>query len=843
MTPAEAAPQVAYEQAREGLRSGEFAKADRLLTGLLAGRLTAELRARCLTSKALAVAELGAVEDGIALCRAALAVRRVSPLARGLAQAQLALLFVRAGDRAQAFRAFARAEPLLGGEPAELASLHLNRGVLSLNLEAGAQAARDFRAAMEQARLSEDPVLIAKARFNLGMAEACQGNLVVGLRHLEAVAPILNPLSRNYEAVGESCLGEVLAASGLLAEAAAKFDRSARIFGAEGLRQDQAEMELLWAQLMSRADPVASRRRARRAAARFAQRGADDYRLRAEVAELATLRVRDPRLVGRAEELHYRAKVRGLVVEAATCALHAAAAHAAAGRQEEASSWMRRSSRLGRGATRGADPIGLRLQRAQVRAVVALARGEPAAARAALRAGLTELHEWLSGFGSAELQATLLGHGRELAQAGLDLAVDDGRAAVLFDWFERARVLVSRVSPVRSPSAPEAAEELAALRGLHAEGRDDEALRERIRRHAWYAPAIGPAAQPARLSGVRRELARSGAGLIAFVVARGRLVALVVTPGGTQIRQLGPLQPVTADLGGLRADLDMVAGDLPGPFARLVREGLQQRLAGLDALLLGPLRDLLDRRPRWVLVPAGALAGIPWSLLPSLTGRPFTLARSATHWARAGTHWARSATHWAGPVTQTRAAAETGPARAVAFVTGPRVARAADEVAHAAAAWPPGAASVCLLASAAATSQVAARADVLHVAAHGRHASDNPLFSGLELSDGPWFGYDIDQLDAVPQTVILSACELGRSQVRGAEELLGMTTAWLHAGVRTVIASPALVNDEAAHDLLPRVHRRLAEGAAPAVALAEAQAEVAATGALPAPFACFGAGW
>ena len=39
---------------------------------------------------------------------------------------------------------------------------------------------------------------------------------------------------------------------------------------------------------------------------------------------------------------------------------------------------------------------------------------------------------------------------------------------------------------------------------------------------------------------------------------------------------------------------------------------------------------------------------------------------------------------------------------------------------------------------------------MLHVAAHGRHSADNPLFSGLELADGPWFGYDIDQLDLHP---------------------------------------------------------------------------------------------
>ena len=52
------------------------------------------------------------------------------------------------------------------------------------------------------------------------------------------------------------------------------------------------------------------------------------------------------------------------------------------------------------------------------------------------------------------------------------------------------------------------------------------------------------------------------------------------------------------------------------------------------------------------------------------------------------------------------------------------------------------------------------------------------------------------QLEEVPDVVLLSACEVGRSSVRWGEELIGMTAAWLHAGVRCVIASPAAVNSD-----------------------------------------------
>jgi CHAT domain-containing protein len=135
--------------------------------------------------------------------------------------------------------------------------------------------------------------------------------------------------------------------------------------------------------------------------------------------------------------------------------------------------------------------------------------------------------------------------------------------------------------------------------------------------------------------------------------------------------------------------------------------------------------------------------------------------------------------------------------------------------------------------------ELAGQVNVLHVAAHGRHSAENPMFSGLELADGPWFGYDVDRLAAVPDVVLLSACEVGRSSVRWGEELIGMATAWLHAGARCVVASSAAVSDRAAADALVRVHARLAAGDDPATALARAVPPASAD-APPVPLVCFG---
>jgi CHAT domain-containing protein len=162
-----------------------------------------------------------------------------------------------------------------------------------------------------------------------------------------------------------------------------------------------------------------------------------------------------------------------------------------------------------------------------------------------------------------------------------------------------------------------------------------------------------------------------------------------------------------------------------------------------------------------------------------------------------------------------------------------------DEVGSAAARWTGSVSLVGPEATADAVSRLAEGVQLLHVAAHGRHSADNPLFSAFELADGAWFGYDIDQVQNVPSVVILSACEMGRSASRWGLEALGMSRAWLHAGARTVIASPVVVSDDVAAILLQSTHEHLADGVPPAEALAAA---ARATG-VSAPFLCHGSGW
>ena len=79
------------------------------------------------------------------------------------------------------------------------------------------------------------------------------------------------------------------------------------------------------------------------------------------------------------------------------------------------------------------------------------ARGRRAEALEHLRAGLDDLQGWLSSFGNLDLQTMVAGHGTRLGVRGLALAVESRSPACCFEWSERARMLASRVQPVRAP--------------------------------------------------------------------------------------------------------------------------------------------------------------------------------------------------------------------------------------------------------------------------------------------------------------------------------------------------------------------------------------------------------
>jgi CHAT domain-containing protein len=104
-------------------------------------------------------------------------------------------------------------------------------------------------------------------------------------------------------------------------------------------------------------------------------------------------------------------------------------------------------------------------------------------------------------------------------------------------------------------------------------------------------------------------------------------------------------------------------------------------------------------------------------------------------------------------------------------------------------------------------------AAVAHIAAHGRFREDSPMFSSLDLDDGPITVHDLERLHRPPHHLVLSACESGVVAPIGAGEMLGLASAMLSMGTAGIVSSVAPVNDAATATLMLDVHRAMDDGA------------------------------
>ena len=132
-----------------------------------------------------------------------------------------------------------------------------------------------------------------------------------------------------------------------------------------------------------------------------------------------------------------------------------------------------------------------------------------------------------------------------------------------------------------------------------------------------------------------------------------------------------------------------------------------------------------------------------------------------------------------------------------------------------------------------------AKATIVHVAAHGIHQDESPLFSSVVMGDGPVFAHEFQRSGVGAEHVVLSSCEVGRTHVRVGDEALGLTASLLATGVRSVVAAVGPVGDEDAHAVMTAYHQVLAQGLDAAEALEIASAGVE-EGRL---FCAFGADW
>ncbi|HEU5334175.1 MAG TPA: CHAT domain-containing protein [Actinocrinis sp.] len=883
-------PNAAAEHFRAGLR---------ILGPEPAAPRASALAARLLLSLAHAEAEQGRVEQGLDLVARAEVLAADED--RGIVLSQRALLQWRVGRYRDALPVFDQSVALLADhpDPIVLARVLLNRGGLQMAGVRLTPARVDLARCERIAREHGADLIADKAVNGLGFCELLAGNIPAALDLLGRAEAGYRAHGPGNVPIAQVDRARALMAAGLAHEAAAGLASAIEAFRAQKLTQDLADAELTLAQALAAAGESARAvDQARRAERTFRARGNEtgailarltaaraDFALRFDSdfpadavkssstdsgsrsgsdtasgadsgsgadtdspsrtansrsrAEAAAAR----RLSRRTSELADQLQQLGLIRDAALARLLSVRSLMRSGAPAD------RIGRLLHAAVpRGISvPLETRLSAHLARAELAVGRGDRATAYAELRKGLAELHAHRRALGSLDLQTGVAALGRELTRTGLRLALASGSVRAVFAWSERSRAQALRVRPVRPPDDPRTAEAVAELRHLdrvlrtaELEGRTEPAARQRhaaLRRglleESWKAGGTGPGRgpAPAGLAEVAAELGGSGHRMISLLRHGDQLLALLVDAGGARLVPLGGYRRATEAAQRLAGDLDArMARRLPERLQEVIDQSIRRQLGVLTDEILAPLRPprspvsfLPDDDAPLVLVPTGALSAVPWALLPELRQRSLTVAPSAEMWLAA-----RRARESAAP-------SEADPSPVLA--AGPRLAHADGEVSAIARLYPDPRVLTGKEATVEATLRAMDGARTVHLAAHGHHERGNVLFARVDLADGPLMAYDLQRLSKPPRCVVLSACEVGRADVRSGDEHLGFTAALLHAGTATVISSGAQVSDDSAPLLMTALHRAVAAGTPPALALAGAAAPDQFN-----PFVCFGAG-
>ncbi|MEO7753147.1 MAG: CHAT domain-containing protein [Terracoccus sp.] len=810
-----------------------------------------ELRTRTLTTLALTELLLRGLEAALArLAEAEQLIEALGDVAlRARLEYQRANIHGRVGDLASAWNGLeAAASRLDAFTPAEQCSVHLTRGMLAFQLLHPRQAIDSFADAARLARSLGRVEQEFMARHNEGYAAYLLGDLP---RSLSVMADAEELDADVFRGPARLDRGRVLLEAGLVQEAAEALAAGADGLVGGGHDQLRAEFDLELARahrLMGRLE--SSTREAAAASAVYAGLGATAWQAKATLVGLLTdldrerrdrdhhrerrdrdhqqdrphdRAAEDPgephlalRAAATADDLVETATRLGDPELADAARVVAAQGLLLAGDVDAARTRLLGLERVSTGS------LSDELDSAAVSAAVLVEAGEPVAARRLLSRAARRLAAGQEGSASLDLRTARAVHGVRLAAIDLDLAVPRGSPAVL-EALERWRSATDRLPSLGRPADDELAtltESLRAVRGrLRGEVADEEErelsasaarLERQIRDRDWALSSGSRAtgAVPVRVREARERLAATDRDLVWLFAHRDRLCGVGVVGGRAALRDLMPLAEAAELARRMRVDLRAAATHHLGPFAGAVWGSLRSSADRLDRGVVRPWRS---GAAGLVIVSCEELSALPWALLPSLTGCPITVAYSLTSFARRERPGSRDEA--------------TPPVHVSVHVSvGPQVPRAPGEAAALRDTWRATGRDVEVADPSRSAGLVAALASpgIVHVAAHGVHQVESPLFSSLVLHDGPVFAHELQPTGVAADHVVLSACEVGSASFRPGDEQLGMAAAIFSLGARSVVAAVSPVPDDVAGDAMARHHAGLARGLAGDEALAAA---------------------
>jgi tetratricopeptide (TPR) repeat protein len=736
---------------------------------------------------------------------------------RDRAELQRAVLCRDVGRLDEALALFTRAEPRLRHAERwlDLARVLANSGGILMSRGDVAAAIGDYEEAESLfGKVGQDFVAL-QVRHDLGCAAANLGDLPRALQLFDEVSTRFAELGHDAS-VPLLSRAEALMLGGLTTDALAFSRDAARRLDAEG-NQFAAAQALVTVGAAARleGDFSAARDAVERAKAGFAAGEAAGWQ---RAAELEAMRLEHDDggldasamnvLDDLAEALCKAGDVRGEIQ--ARCLLAVSACERQGLRRAE------RQLGLAATAVRHSGLMQPRVTLHHARATTCLASGDLVGARRQLRRAFADLDATRSLLGG-DADSAIDTQARSVTQLAIRLAARELRPMLALAWIERAR-LVGRVSrPALPPADDRSGGDFARLRVAAGDlrraefaGEPTDELRrrhaelERSMRAEWLkVPQPAGARRPLpKLSELKRvvgdaqvvSIASSGDSLLAVVADRRNVRSYVLG---------GPAAVVTAAqrAGAAHGNLAVI-GAAPAVTAARQRT-FAAAVDVLDSLLLAPLH--LDSAHVVLVVPA-ELHAIPWAALASLQGRSFTLAPSVTWWIEATTM-------------------PSPKPESVLVVAGPRLAEAEAEARGVAACH--GRATLLLGQEATVANVGAAMCDhdIVHFVAHGRFRHDNPLWSTLELADGPLTVYEMQRLGRVPPVVVLATCDSGLDGVRNGAQLHGLAGTLLTMGARTIVAAiGALPDTIETRQTMIELHRDVIKGISPSASLARQRA-------------------
>lgn len=494
---------------------------------------------------------------------------------------------------------------------------------------------------------------------------------------------------------------------------------------------------------------------------------------------------------------------------------------------------------------------------------VAYSKGDARSARRRFKAAASRIDSSRSLLPSEDLKIAFLDERTEPFLNLGRLALDRGRPAEAFIWFERARSRALIDSMFGSKSEGSATGRMGMKRA---------ALREELN---WLY-ARGAAAAPAdrfgrRAAKLEREIGRidrqiaaaakrkaarvrdGGSGrsgrdetdairmrlgacraLVEFAEIDGGYSAFVVTTGGVRYFDgLGVREEIEERIQALRFQVGAMkygAGNLAG-MESLLKKRADAVLAELYDTLLKPIETEVEGRDL-IVVASGPLHYVPFHALRNGGGylvesRTVTQAPSAGVWLRLRTS--------ASPTEQ----------NALLFgYSDEAIPLAEKEVKRIARYFKDPIKRIGRNATFSEFTVLASKAGCIHIACHASFRADNPMFSALHLADGWVTVGDVCRQKLRAGLVTLSACETGMNEIAGGEELLGLARGFLTAGAQNIVLSLWPASDSAAAELMQEFYSAMQRGQGPAASLRIAQKKFIDRGDHPyfwAPFYVIGA--